>query len=153
MITVIILNCNTFLKWITTYREKFHFGYFQRVCLMSAITEHIHSCHISVSLSSRKMKAYSSPERSYRRKKENHISKHFPLGIYSIKNQKKQCYLMLLQTQIITKKIQDRLKLKILHCFPTAKGDSQIIGSSRLPLYTKNQNWIYTTSSTYSSTD
>jgi len=47
---------------------------------------------------------------------------------------------MLLQTQIITKKIQDRLKLKILHCFPTAKGDSQIIGSSRLPLYTKNQN-------------
>jgi len=37
---------------------------------MSAITEHIHSCHISASLSSRRMKAYSSPEKSYQRKKE-----------------------------------------------------------------------------------
>ena len=48
----------------------FHSGYFQRVYLMFAITEHIHSCHISVSLSSRRMKAYSSPERNYQRKKE-----------------------------------------------------------------------------------
>jgi hypothetical protein len=54
---------------MSTYREKFHSGYFQKVCLMSAITEHIHSCHTSVSLSSRKMKAYSSPKRSYQRKK------------------------------------------------------------------------------------
>jgi hypothetical protein len=36
---------------------------------MSAVTEHIHSCHISVSLSSRRMKAYSSPKRSYGTKK------------------------------------------------------------------------------------
>jgi len=67
---VIIFNCNTFLELITTYREMFHSGYFQRVYLMSAVTEHIHSCHISVSLSSRRMKAYSSPERNYQRKKE-----------------------------------------------------------------------------------
>ena len=104
---------------------------------MSAITEHIHSCHISVSLSSRKMKAYSSPERSYRRKRIT-LANIFPLGIHSIKNQKTQCYLMLLQTQIITK-TQDRLRLNILHCFPSATGDSQIIRSSRLPLYTNNQ--------------
>jgi hypothetical protein len=50
---------------MTTYREKFHSGYFQKVYLMSAITEHIHSCHISASLSSKRMKAYSSPKRSY----------------------------------------------------------------------------------------
>jgi hypothetical protein len=50
---------------ITTYREKFHSGCFQKVCSMSAVTEHIHSCHISASLSSRRMKAYFSPKRSY----------------------------------------------------------------------------------------
>jgi uncharacterized protein YqgQ len=45
---------------------------------------------------------------------------------------------MLSQTQIITKN-QDRLRLKLLHCFPSAKGESQIIRNSRLPLYTNNQ--------------
>jgi hypothetical protein len=56
---------STFDPGITTYREKFHSECFQKVCSMSAVTEHIHSCHISASLSSRRMRAYFSPKRSY----------------------------------------------------------------------------------------
>lgn len=150
---MIILNCNTFLIWITTYREKFHFGYFQRVCLMSAITEHIHSCHISVSLSSRKMKAYSSPERSYRRKKENHISKHFPLGKYSIKNQKTVLSNVITDTNYY-KKTRSDWSSKYYTVFPVLKETARLLEVVVGFRYTQTtKNWIYTTSSTQSPND
>jgi hypothetical protein len=56
---------STYDSGLNTYTEKFHFECFQKVCSTSAVTEHIHSCHISASLSSRRMKAYFSPKRSY----------------------------------------------------------------------------------------
>lgn len=61
-------DLSTLTYVLTTYIEKFHSEYFQKVCSTSVVTEHTRSCHISVSLSSRRMKAYSSPKRNYRTK-------------------------------------------------------------------------------------